>query len=494
MQPLDKAENADRLGLAEKLKRKIEYSEDCLYLNIFVPDGRTSKGEEWSVVIWFHPGDFVVGTPTIWEGSTLAIKQKVIIVTASYRLNIFGFMATQDEKIQGNFGLLDQVAVMSWIQEHIKYFNGSKDDVTLWGHSAGAVSITLHLLSEKSTGLFQRAIIMSGTFLTPNIIKQPMSSNDIAETMGCERSNLISCLEKASADTLLNIAKQYEWGPTLSKEDNENMFIAIEPEKLLLKDEIIVNSVPIMIGYTDTEDIPESEITSESEFINLAKELIMDSNTEDNETCTQEDLLTESLLFYYLPAQPLEDKQVYLKKYLDMITEHKYASVAFQLGKFTSKKSETYMYRFDYKLKTAGIGDTKEYSGVQQQHELPFFWGMPYWSTLSPQITWNSQDKRTSDIIMGLFGNFTKYSKPVEARRTLQWDPLDFNNPHIFIIDKNPNMSDSGSFNYKSLLFWNDYYPRLKRHIKTCCSLHSATKHVFPLKWLLLMVIILQIL
>ncbi|XP_014275054.1 acetylcholinesterase isoform X2 [Halyomorpha halys] len=466
--------------------------------------GRPPPGD-WSVLIWFHPGDFSVGTPSIWDGSTLAIKQKVIVVTASYRLNIFGFMAAIDKETPGNLGLLDQIAILDWVQEHIKYFNGSKYDVTLWGHSAGAVSISLHLLTELSSGKFHKAILMSGNFLSSKPIKNPLTIADIADQVNCGKDSikitLEECLQNVDTDDLLKIAEGYSWGPVLPDQNKNLMptYLTQNPETLLLERESVVNSVPLMMGYTDIEDVPIIDIKSDMEFQDIIKgmiedhEMIENLNTNaDNETCN-DDLLTESVLFFYTPSQILEDKKMYYNKYSKLVIEKKYGSATFQLGKYTSKKNATYVYRFDYRLKTVGLGETKEYPGVPQQHELPFFWGMPYWATLSPQVTWNSQDKRTSDIVMGFLGNFTKYSRPVESKRNMQWDALDMSSPSIFIIDKIPNMSDSEAFDYKSLSFWNDYYPKLKNQIKHCCSLINTASGFSPIKALLIIIYIFYI-
>nr|CAD7401324.1 unnamed protein product [Timema poppensis] len=178
----DDLKKHDRLFKQLLPEQAIKFSEDCLYLNVFVPDG-TPPSEGWPVMVWLHPGDFNTGSTAWWDGSVLAIKQKVIVVTTAYRLNIFGFLTLMDG-CPGNLGLLDQVAALDWVSTKIAVFGGSSENVCVFGHGAGGSSVGLHVLSPLSAGKFHKALAMSGSALKPGIIKDPEIQEMFANKLG----------------------------------------------------------------------------------------------------------------------------------------------------------------------------------------------------------------------------------------------------------------------------------------------------------------------
>ena len=124
-----------------------EMSEDCLYLNIFSPILKSKSNTKLPVVIWLHPGTFQNGHPNQYNPYWLVYKKNVVVVAPAYRLNIFGFFTSLDIEAVGNFGLMDQIAAMIWTKTKISTFGGDPDNISLMGHDAGAISITLHLIS-----------------------------------------------------------------------------------------------------------------------------------------------------------------------------------------------------------------------------------------------------------------------------------------------------------------------------------------------------------
>ncbi|KAK1887245.1 Fatty acyl-CoA hydrolase precursor medium chain [Dissostichus eleginoides] len=154
------------LDLLEKLGGMLvdlpDISEDCLYLNIYTPADRTPDAK-LPVMVWIHGGGLAMGSASTYDGSALAAYQDMVVVLIQYRLGLLGFLSTGDEHMSGNFGMLDQVEALRWIQQHIHNFGGNPDVVTIFGESAGGVSVSLLLLSPLSDGLFHHAIAESGT-------------------------------------------------------------------------------------------------------------------------------------------------------------------------------------------------------------------------------------------------------------------------------------------------------------------------------------------
>lgn len=140
-------------------------SEDCLYLNVYSP----AEAYGLPVMVWIHGGGFTNGTGSLplYEGSALA-RHGVVLVTINYRLGLFGFFAhpaltaESSDGVCGNYGLMDQIAALKWVRDNAERFGGDPGNVTIFGESAGAVSVSVLMTSPPAQGLFHRAIIQSG--------------------------------------------------------------------------------------------------------------------------------------------------------------------------------------------------------------------------------------------------------------------------------------------------------------------------------------------
>jgi para-nitrobenzyl esterase len=135
-------------------------SEDSLTLNVWTP-GLSGRRP---VLVWLPGGAFLKGSGSqdLYDGSTLASRGDVVVVTANYRLGVFGFLGLDDERFAANAGVLDQLAVLEWVAEHASAFGGDADNVTVMGESAGAVSVAARMSSPRAAGRFHRAVAESG--------------------------------------------------------------------------------------------------------------------------------------------------------------------------------------------------------------------------------------------------------------------------------------------------------------------------------------------
>ncbi|XP_066288307.1 putative inactive carboxylesterase 4 [Branchiostoma lanceolatum] len=152
-------------------------SEDCLYLNIFAPESAlNSTVTPLPVLFWIHGRNYRIGTGAalVYDGRFLANKTQTVVVTINYRLGAFGFLETGEgeDDAKGNFGLLDQLEALAWVQENIGSFGGDKNKVTIFGQSAGSDSVATHMISNKTVGLFKQAIMMSIPFSIPHKSRQ----------------------------------------------------------------------------------------------------------------------------------------------------------------------------------------------------------------------------------------------------------------------------------------------------------------------------------
>jgi para-nitrobenzyl esterase len=141
-------------------------TEDCLYLNIYEP-ATAKPNAKLPVMVWIHGGAFVFGSGSTYDGSQFA-KQDVIVVTVNYRLGRAGWFAhpaltkENPKGLLGNYGIMDQIAALEWVHDNIAQFGGNKKNVTIFGESAGAISINYLMLAPQARGLFNKAIAESG--------------------------------------------------------------------------------------------------------------------------------------------------------------------------------------------------------------------------------------------------------------------------------------------------------------------------------------------
>lgn len=251
---------------AQNLEGVAYGQEDCLYLNVHTPDPVPANAP---VMIWIHGGAFVLGEGAQTDGGTygdlLARDHGVIVVSMNYRLGQLGFLAhpaldtESADHVSGNYGFLDQIAAMQWVHDNIAAFGGDPANVTLFGESAGGMSVCGHLTSTLSHGLFQRAIIESGPCggsMQTNAQAEAQGVH-FATSLGCTRGDIAACMRAASASTVINTLGSSpaifstdpmyaNWGPTVDGHVFATDWItAMETGHAA--------NVPIMIGWNQDE-------------------------------------------------------------------------------------------------------------------------------------------------------------------------------------------------------------------------------------------------
>lgn len=185
-------------------------SEDCLYLNVFTPQLPEGADDDLlPVMVYIHGGAFFAGSANYGRANVL-LDGDVVVVIIQYRLGTLGFLSTEDEVIPGNFGLKDQSLALRWVQRNIRHFGGDPSQVTVFGLSAGAASVHYQILSPHSEGLFQRAIMQSGSALCPWATGGAFREVALytGTLVGCSASDsqlLLECLQEADADVLVTV-------------------------------------------------------------------------------------------------------------------------------------------------------------------------------------------------------------------------------------------------------------------------------------------------
>lgn len=235
-----------------------DQSEDCLFLNVYVPADTRDPGGKRPVMVYIHGGSYMEGTGNLIDGSVLASYGDVIVITVNYRLGVLGFLSTGDQAAKGNYGLLDQIQALRWVEENAGAFGGDPERVTVFGSGAGASCVSLLTLSHYSEGLFQKAIIQSGTALSSWAVNyQPAKyTRVLAEQVGCrtaDTAELVSCLRgmgwrELSRQRVSPAAYHVAFGPVVDGD-----VIPDDPQILMEQGEFL--NYDIMLGVNQGEGL-----------------------------------------------------------------------------------------------------------------------------------------------------------------------------------------------------------------------------------------------
>jgi para-nitrobenzyl esterase len=182
-------------------------TEDCLYLNLFMPKEAAGPHGPRPVMVWIYGGGLFSGESNDYDASKLAARGDVVVVTVNYRIGALGFFSHPALNAEGhpfaNYGIMDQQFALRWIKRNIARFGGNPDNVTLFGQSGGATAVMANLVSPQSAGLFQRAINESGTHIVPMPPDAALKAGAaFAVAAGCADQSA-SCLRALPVATVL---------------------------------------------------------------------------------------------------------------------------------------------------------------------------------------------------------------------------------------------------------------------------------------------------
>lgn len=204
-QSIDVSANTN-IQCPQKINGQLKGQEDCLFLNIYVPKYAFDQKVNLSVMTFIHGGGLTEGDSGFdTYGPQYFMDQNVIIASMNYRLGTLGFLFLGTKEVSGNAGFRDQSLALQWIKTNIASFQGDERSITIFGESAGSISVGMHLVSPLSRGLFQRAIMQSGTPMAPWGSLDPTKAVKIGQKIqsGVNCGDL-KCLQNVSLDFMFN--------------------------------------------------------------------------------------------------------------------------------------------------------------------------------------------------------------------------------------------------------------------------------------------------
>uniref|UniRef100_H2ZGN3 Carboxylic ester hydrolase n=1 Tax=Ciona savignyi TaxID=51511 RepID=H2ZGN3_CIOSA len=245
-----------------------DMNEDCLYLDIYTPT--TCEASGLPVMVWLYGGGLSSGFGGLYQGQVLASLYNVVVVVPTYRVNLFGFLTLgADTKWSGNMGLFDQTMALKWTRDNIKGFGGDPGNVTIFGESAGGTSVSLHVISPKSRGLFHRAISHSGTAHFPIMVRKDCAYSEVLKDMlailnitDTELEVIIEKLKKIPAADLIKVQKELQKEKVWCWCDCQGMFhgFSASIEKKFIPDDPLkvwkqkgTADLPYIVGCNNSE-------------------------------------------------------------------------------------------------------------------------------------------------------------------------------------------------------------------------------------------------
>ncbi|XP_039294585.1 acetylcholinesterase isoform X2 [Nilaparvata lugens] len=427
---------------------KVIGSEDCLYLNVYTQYSSNSSlpGKLKAVMVWIHGGGFVFGSgsPSIY-GPDFLIQHNIVLVTFNYRLGAFGFLNLRNEDVPGNAGLKDQVLVLKWVRKNIQSFGGDPNSVTLFGESAGASSIQLHMMSPLSTDLFHRVIMQSGSVYCPwTFIRDPLDrANQLGSHLQINTTDPIklaqglrnvSSYQLTLAQSQLSTNQDMDRGlyfpfiPSTEMVGTGISFMAEDPD-LLLKRGLFVK-VPTIVGVNSREGImvllgrnatPEVLNELDKNFQRVVPDILnLTPNTKKFKEVTD-----KIKRFYFRDGQLSWDS---LENYVDLMGDIYFVAPIYRSMMNMIKKSPepVFCYKFAFEgsrglvksLTKAALPDLKNISGVSHYDDIPYLFPVSI-QGWQQEIDSSSMERRTIDRLTTLWTNFAKTGNP----NGCEWDP-----------------------------------------------------------------------
>lgn len=413
-------------------------SEDCLFLNVYVPNF-LDVSRKLPVMVWIHGGALMVGYSNQYDGGWIATSADVIVVAINYRLDALGFLALDHPAALGNYGLWDQKLALQWVHDNIESFGGDSNTVTIFGESAGGWSVNFMTLIPSNGGLFQRAIAQSGTINQINLApKQSKLTNErlinFAAKTQCPLNNMykfVDCLRDMDYTQLLDNTFGTDSKPA---DSFEVIFLPHSPvvDGLLFETDPLIDlensvsevskffhSIDFITGYTSNELITAAvgipHQTQKFFAFNATESLPANFLCEGvvkpivKRYYNNDFDLKEKLCDFYTTDSSQDEQSMKTLTFMNDVLM--VSSTHAMLEKHISTRSRTYQYMFSIENEIGLFGARPKYAkGCAHAEELQYMFEaevmLPSMNKSSAQFT--EEEKRLSANLIKYFTSFAK--------------------------------------------------------------------------------------
>jgi len=437
-------------------------NEDCLFLNVYTPGLKKKRREHdgLPVMVWIHGGSLTGGAGGRYDPTPLVEKGNVIVVTINYRLGLLGFFAhpaiDRESHLNGNYGLMDQQFALQWVQRNIEAFGGDPDRVTIFGESAGGLSVYSHLASPTAARLFHGAIAQSGAYASFQPYQQFIVPLAVAEFGGSAFATLVGCSDgtsqclRATPPAALVSAQPDELYPIV-----DGIVLPLTPGVAFASGQF--NRVPVITG--STRDEWRFFVATGYDYVgNPLTDAAYPQAVADFAGLPLNDPITQTLLFFYplgnYPPAPgvVSGAPLALGA---MGTAAVFSCTGRKAATFLSQYVTTYAYEFNdpnaplsFRLPPASF-PLGSYHASEIQYLLNVY-GIP--SPFSPD------QRRLSDAMISYWSQFAKTGDP-NASGTPAWSPYGATDQFQSLVAPTPTVEVSFDTVHKCSLFWSATAP-----------------------------------
>ncbi|XP_073812386.1 cricklet [Musca autumnalis] len=471
----------------DAITAEIAGSENCLFLNIYAPKNTTSTSSPLPVMVWIHGGGFWFGHGNSDVYLPLSLLQEdVIVVTLNYRLGALGFLSLPEEGIWGNAGLKDQRLALQWIQENITQFYGDPNNVTLFGESAGAASVHLHMYSNHANKLFHKAIMQSGTgnmewvFQTNPAYKVRKLAEELGLRRTTDTKELLEFLQSPKITPLHMLEKTLKtmtaderrrelplpFKPVVEDSQSPDAFIN-QPilDRLKQPDSV---AIPAIMGYNSAEGMAMmvNAVRKVEEYDRDFKRLVprnIPLTPDDPEL----EIIARQMRDFYMNGQKLSP--TLFNELANILTDYHFAidmQLAAEWQVRLQPQSPLYFYRFDYvggRNFFKKILQMSKLKGASHGDELFYLFQM-----VGNEDMGTEGDQRVTKQMSELWANFAKTGNPTPIPGTIsnKWLPVStptsekdsFNLNYLLIDGKDCPMQENPD--KERMEFWRSIYAK----------------------------------
>jgi len=392
--------------------------EDCLYLNVWRPRNITS-GSGLAIMVWIHGGSFEVGSGAqralpfsdMYNGCFLAASQQVIVASMNYRLGPLGFaaFAMPDGSAASNFGMQDQREAMRWIRAEAAAFGGDPNKVTIFGESAGAISVMYHLASPASSGIFRAAISESG-FPDATCLSRGLGSTaTLAARLSCNGStSVLNCLRTKSAAEVVVAAAEVPREPFSSASPTWQPVVdGVDMPEYPVKrfSEGQTHPVPFLAGSNTNEAAlfiwprfrPGMNDSRYRDYF-----AAVNAHLEPRQHLS--DVETEQVFSFY-PPSPTKDNRWTM---IDLVTDATFLCNTRLAAASHSRHSDAYVYRFNHRSRCINFVN-RSVPGVFHGCEVPYVFNNPS----AEACRFDREEEALSRRMQEMWANMAKHLTPI---------------------------------------------------------------------------------
>ncbi|XP_023220492.1 neuroligin-4, X-linked-like [Centruroides sculpturatus] len=364
-------------------------------------------------MVYIHGESYEWNSGNPYDGSVLASYGLVVVVTINYRLGVLGFLPSLDNSARGNYGLMDQVAALHWIQENIGGFGGDPRNVTVFGHDYGAACTNFLMISPMARGLFNRAILQSGSALSSWAIANDAISytHHLANRLACPTKNnvlLVECMRQRPLSDIIRAQPKPPihgpvFGPTV-----DGIVIPSSPSLLMDNSTDLYGHYDMLFGITRTEFYHDFSAEEEKSGIDRdRRDSFILSLLRTLYSSRLQEIFLITVSEYTDWTRPTQHPVNMMESTADILGDALFVAPIVRAGMFHSTvRSQSYLYVFTYQTES---GEFSQRLGCIHGEELPYVFGVPLVGTLAHfSGNYTRSEISLAEAVMTFWTNFVK--------------------------------------------------------------------------------------